>query len=230
MHMRDGNQIKKGDNNMALSDETRKKIEEQLRLQRAVDAIQADPTPKVDYSQYINVHKDPDNEIARAMNAQAINGASVDPTRSNSTLAEEMVEQGVTSAIKATIVNDQEIQQDIMDHSNKFIKTKLFQKKVESEAEFNKSFSKANKDVCKNYGYDYETTEPWKVRFMKAGSAFWFVIYFIFASITICPINIFFKGISSFIKSSWLVLVLAILSYLLIVVGIPLIMKYFGIL
>jgi hypothetical protein len=56
---------------------------------------------------------------------------------------------------------------------------------------------------------------------MKAGSAFWFIIYFIFASLTVAPITIFVKGLVGVIKQVWLAVVVAIVFYLVVAVGIP---------
>ena len=55
----------------------------------------------------------------------------------------------------------------------------------------------------------------------------WFIIYWLFATLTIAPINIFFKGIKAFIKNNYIVFIFALICYLVIVVGIPLLIKYF---
>ena len=61
---------------------------------------------------------------------------------------------------------------------------------------------------------------------MKIGAGAWFIIYWLFSTLTIAPINIFFKGIKAFIKNNFIVFVFAVMCYLIIVVGIPLLIKY----
>lgn len=85
----------------------------------------------------------------------------------------------------------------------------------------------ANEEACKNYGIDKDVP-LWQITMMKIGSGFWFVIYWLFATFTIAPLNIFFKGISSFIKNSYFVFVLALICYLAIIIGIPILIKIFG--
>ena len=85
----------------------------------------------------------------------------------------------------------------------------------------------ANEEACKNYGID-KHVPLWQIRLMKVGSGFWFIVYWLFASITIAPLNVFFKGISAFIKNSYIVFIFALICYLAIIVGIPLLINFFG--
>lgn len=81
-----------------------------------------------------------------------------------------------------------------------------------------------NREACRLYGIEH-MPPLWQVWLMKIGAGFWFLIYWVFATLTIAPINIFFKGIKTFIRNNILVLLLAILCYLIIVVGIPLFIR-----
>lgn len=82
----------------------------------------------------------------------------------------------------------------------------------------------ANKEACNLYGID-DRVPLWQIKLMRFGASIWFLIYWIFASLTIAPINLFVRGIRSFIKNSFVVFLIAILCYLIIVIGIPLIIS-----
>lgn len=82
-----------------------------------------------------------------------------------------------------------------------------------------------NSEACKNYGID-KAVPLWQIKIMKIGSAFWFMIYFIVATFTVAPIMVFFKGIKSFIKQTWLAVIFAIITYLIFAVVIPLLSVY----
>ena len=83
----------------------------------------------------------------------------------------------------------------------------------------------ANKESCKNYGVD-AAVEQWKIKMMKIGSGFWFIMYFIIASFTIVPVSVVTRGINTFIKRSWLSIIIAVIIYLFITVGLPLLIKF----
>lgn len=140
---------------------------------------------------------------------------------------EQLVHDMHEAAMVEQVKNDETIQKKILDQATKTIDHEI--KKIESrgESEVQQAVYDANKEACFNYGVS-ESVPQWQVRLMRIGSGFWFVVYFIFASLTIAPVNIFFRGIKSFIKNNVVVFIFAIVCYVLIVVGIPLLITYFG--
>ena len=145
-------------------------------------------------------------------------------TESNS---ENIVNKIHDAAVVGIVKTDEGIQKKFTDQAKKTVEGELNvidqkTKKRQQEASYD-----ANAEACNNYGIDKDVP-LWQIKLMKLGSAFWFIVYWLFASVTIAPLNIFFKGLKAFIKSGWLVFILALICYLLIVVGIPLLIKFFG--
>ncbi len=124
------------------------------------------------------------------------------------------------SAIVSEVKNNKEIQDKFIEQAKKTVTDELETLNQANQTKKQIITFKANKEACKLYGID-EHVPLWQIKLMKFGAGFWFIIYFIFASVTIAPVNMFFKGISSFIKNNILVFIFAILSYLLILIGIP---------
>jgi hypothetical protein len=141
--------------------------------------------------------------------------------------AQEIVGEIHKAAIVETVKSSEEVQKKVVDQAKKSIENELEALEYENTTRKQRTAYDANKEACRNYGID-DSVPTWQVRLMKVGSGFWFVIYFLFASITIAPINIFFKGINAFIKNNYIVFIFAVIAYLLIVVGIPLIISQYG--
>ena len=119
---------------------------------------------------------------------------------------------------------DENVQKQFMDQAKKTVANELGAIDQENVDHRQKATYNANADACKNYGIE-ESVPLWEIKLMRAGSAFWFILYFLFASVTICPVSVFAKGIRAFIKSTWLAVVFAIICYLLIVAGLPVIVN-----
>lgn len=145
--------------------------------------------------------------------------------------AHEIIRDLHNTAIIAQVQNDEETKQKFLDQAKDSVENELETLKQENINSRQQATYNANEEACKNYGVD-KSVPLWQIRLMKFGSGLWFIVYWIFATVTICPVSVFFKGIKTFIKQTWLVFVLALLAYLLIVVGIPLIialLKKYGI-
>lgn len=128
-------------------------------------------------------------------------------------------------AIATVVSNDSETKKHLLDKAKKSVKNEFEALEQESLNRKQQNTYNANEEACKNYGIS-KSVPLWQIQMMKIGSSFWFVIYFIIASFTIAPISVFFKGIKSFIKQTWLAIVFAILMYLIIGVAIPLLIKF----
>ena len=138
---------------------------------------------------------------------------------------ERLIEDIHKSAIISEVNNNKDIQNKFIEQARKTVGNELYSINQENISKKQKTTYDANKEACRVYGID-EHVPSWQIQLMKIGSSFWFIIYWIFATITIAPINIFFKGIKAFIKNNFIVFIFALICYLLIVVGIPLLIKY----
>ena len=128
-------------------------------------------------------------------------------------------------AAVAAVANDDEVKGEIVDKAKGAVMDEVDALTNHSKNKAKKANFLLHDDDCSNYGID-ETVAPWKVRLMAVGSAFWFVVYFIIASVTVAPITIFMKGLLGAVKKIWLAVILAIVFYLLLGVGLPLLISY----
>ena len=102
----------------------------------------------------------------------------------------EIHKQAVIEQVK----NSEEVQKRVLDQAEKSIDNELESLNQEGIARKQETTYNANKEACKNYGID-SSVPLWQIRLMKVGSAVWFVIYWVIASLIICPINVFAKGL-----------------------------------
>lgn len=128
------------------------------------------------------------------------------------------------TAIINEVKNNKTIQDKFIEQAHKSIENELYSINQETIKNMQQKTYDANREACIVYGIDVDVP-IWQIRLMKIGAYFWFVVYWIFATLTICPINIFFKGLKSFIKNNIIVFILAVICYLLIVIGIPLLIS-----
>lgn len=140
------------------------------------------------------------------------------------TSVENLIEEVHKSAVINEVRTNKEIQGKFVNQARKSVGDVLHSIDQNIAAKKQKSTFDANKEACLMYGID-EQVPSWQIILMKFGYSLWFIVYFIFATITIVPINIFFKGISTFIKNNIIVFIMAVLCYLTIVIGIPLLIS-----
>lgn len=136
---------------------------------------------------------------------------------------DDVVHDLFSAAVVSTVKNDESVRNKITDTAKQVITNKTEAIKHDSEKEHTASFFGANESACAIFGYDDQTTPKWQVRMMKFGAAVWFVIYYILALFTVAPVMVFMNGLTKIIKKHWASMLLAILFYLIIIVGIPLI-------
>lgn len=113
-----------------------------------------------------------------------------------------------------------EVQEKITQNAKKLIDTTMKVVSNESAEELNKSHFKLHKSASQMYGYNEERPR-WQQNMMRVGAAFWFIVYFIVATVTVCPLGVFFDVFKNIFKKGWLSMIVAIIVYLVIVVGIP---------
>lgn len=130
-----------------------------------------------------------------------------------------------SQAMATVVQSDEETKKELLDTAKESVKNEFQAMKQTSIASKQKATYDANSEACRNYGID-KAVPLWQIKMMRVGSAFWFVLYFIIATFTVAPIMVFFKGIKSFIKQTWLAIIFAILIYLIFAVVLPLLSVY----
>ena len=136
----------------------------------------------------------------------------------------EVIEKLQQEALLHAVKTDKATQEKLLDNAKKSAENEFYAMEQKSIAKKQEATYNANEEACKNYGID-KAVALWQIKLMKIGSAIWFILYFIIATFTIAPIMVFFKGIKSFIKQTWLAVIFALL-YLVFAVLIPLLSVY----
>ena len=138
---------------------------------------------------------------------------------------EEIISEMHNVAMVEQVKNNDQVKEKILNQANESINAGIEDIKNKNTKKLQDSTYNANKDACQNYGV-VESAPIWQIKLMKIGSGFWFIIYFIFATFTFCPINVFAKGIKSIFKNVVISVIFAILCYLIIMVGLPLLISF----
>lgn len=119
---------------------------------------------------------------------------------------------------------DEDVSKRMETNAKVLIDNQLSETENKAAAKNEKSFWERNKSAVKMYGYSEENPRPnWQTALMKTGSNVWFVIYYIIATLTVCPLSVFFDVFKAIFKKGWVAMVVAILLYLLLTFGPPLV-------
>ncbi len=137
----------------------------------------------------------------------------------------EIIDQVHQQAIIENVKNDANVQKAVLEQAKVSIENELESLNQEGITRKQQTTYDANKEACECFGIE-QGVQVWKIKSMRILHDFWFIIYLVFAFFTICPVNVFCKGLKRFIKANWLVVVSGILIYLVLVVGIPFIITY----
>jgi len=162
--------------------------------------------------------------VNQELNTSDIFAVKKEDDNKSSSQAKKLVGQLHDAAVMETVKIDEDIQTKFKSQAKKSIETELDVIDQELKTREQVATYNANDEACKIYGIN-NAVPTWQIKLMRVGSGFWFIIYWVFATLTIAPINVFFKGIKAFIKNTYVVFIFALLSYLIIVVGIPILIK-----
>ena len=128
---------------------------------------------------------------------------------------EQLLEEVHKAALVAEVKNNDETKNKIMQQAQKTIDQNIQEIDNKNNLKVQQAVYDTNKEACRCYGIE-DSVPTWEVKMMAIGHAIWFVIYFIFASLTFCPINVFVKGIKSFVKNAWLAILFGVVCYLVL--------------
>lgn len=116
---------------------------------------------------------------------------------------------------------DETIKAQMDENAKQFIGNSMQVVANETTTQVNKSYFELHKSANKMYGFKEERPR-WQQKMMVFGNSIWFVIYFIIATFTVCPLSVFFDVFRNIFKKGWLSMIVSILVYLAITFGIPL--------
>jgi hypothetical protein len=149
----------------------------------------------------------------------------VNPSEKDISHAELLVQEMSKQGIITIASNDPEVQEKILNQAKLSIAMELSKIDSRGKKEVQEAAYDANKEACKYYGVA-DSVETWKIKMMKGGSAFWFVVWFLISSVTFTPITIVADKINNFIKWYWLSLTITIIIFAFVVIGLPLLFKF----
>ena len=136
--------------------------------------------------------------------------------------AGELVENAFNQAIVHEVVNNENLQSEMLNIAGTVVKNKTNAIKERADQEEKEAYFNSRKGACDCFGYDETTTEKWAVGYMNFWHNIMTAIWIFIGCFTFAPITFIAKKIKVIFKKAWLAVVLAILIYLFVVVGIPL--------
>lgn len=144
------------------------------------------------------------------------------------TQAAEMVQAVQNREIASVAANDGQIKDKLNANAKGILDTHAETIAQDVKLENRNAKYRLNKFACDIYGVDM-ACPIWQQRLMKIGAAFWFIIYWLFASITIVPVNTFLQMVGNIVKNNFCKWLLSLLFYsiiLFVAAGTPILVKY----
>lgn len=174
-----------------------------------------------------------DNELLEPiemdLNQQSVASAAIDTFDVlKTTNASEVVQALQNREIMTVATDDNQVKDKLTANAKGIIETQTNTIAQDTKRKNQHANYLVNKFACDIYGVDGNCS-IWQQRLMKIGAAFWFIIYWLFASLTIVPINMFLQMVGNIIKNNfckWLLAVLFYIIILFITVGTPLLINY----
>lgn len=136
--------------------------------------------------------------------------------------ATELVESAFNQAIVHKVTNDETLQNEMLDIAGDVIKNKTNAIKERADQEDKEAYFNNRKGACDCFGYDESTTEKWAVKVMNFWHNIMTAIWIFIGSFTFAPVAFVTKKLVVIFKKTWIAATIAIIIYLLISVGIPL--------
>ncbi len=136
--------------------------------------------------------------------------------------AGELVESALNQAIVHKVTSDKGLQNEMLDIAGNFVKNKSHAIKERADQEDKEAYFNNKKNACECFGYNEATTEKWAVKVMNFWHNIMTAIWLFIGFFTFAPITFVAKKITVIFKKSRVAITLAIIIYLIVVVGIPL--------
>ena len=136
--------------------------------------------------------------------------------------AGQLVESAFNQAIVHTVATKEEVKSELLDSAEIVIKNKTNAIRERADQEDKEAYFNNKKGACECFGYNETTTEKWAVKVMSFWHNIMTAIWIFLGFFTFAPITFVAKKITVIFKKSWIAFTVAILIYLFIVVGVPL--------
>ena len=136
--------------------------------------------------------------------------------------AGELVENAFGQAIVHSITNNKELQSEMLDIAGDVVKNKTNEIRERTNKEEKEAYFNNRKGACDCFGYDETTTEKWAVKVMNFWHNIMTAIWIFVGCFTFAPITFVAKKIKVIFKKTWVAVTLAMIIYLGVTVGIPL--------
>lgn len=140
--------------------------------------------------------------------------------------ATELVESAFNQAIVNRVVENQDVQDELLNSADTVIHNKLNAIKARADQEDKETHFNNKKNACECFGYNETTTEKWAVNVMNFWHNIMTIIWMFIGFFTFAPITFVAKKITVIFKKSWIAVTIAIILYLFITVGIPLLTHF----
>lgn len=136
--------------------------------------------------------------------------------------AGDLVESAFNQAVVHTVATNEDVKNELLDSAGKVIKNKTNAIKERADQEEKEAYFNNRKGACECFGYDEATTEKWAVNFMNLWHNIMTAIWILIGCFTFAPVTFVAKKIKVIFKKTWIAVTLAVLIYLMLTVGIPL--------
>ena len=136
--------------------------------------------------------------------------------------SKEIVDIAFQSALVHKAKNDENVQKELLESADTVIHNQLNAIKARADQEDKETHFNNKKGACECFGYNEATTEKWAVNVMSLWHNIMTAIWLFIGFFTFAPITFVAKKITVIFKKSWVAVSLAIVIYLIVVVGIPL--------
>ncbi len=138
--------------------------------------------------------------------------------------SDELVNNMFTEAVKFEVSNNEELQDEVLGTAKQFTKTKMQIIKTDVDTEHKEAVFNNRKDACESYGFSEKTTPTWATKAMTWGYNVMLAIWLFIGTFTFMPVIFIAKKISVGLKNTWLAVLFALLLYIGITFGIPLLL------
>lgn len=135
---------------------------------------------------------------------------------------DELINGMFEQAVVANVQNNEELKNKVLNTAQTYTETKMQTIAANVDTEHKKAVFENSASACECYGFTEKTTPIWAVKTMKVGYSVMLALWLIVGTFTYMPIIFMAKKITLLVKHIWIGALFAILIYLGVTVGIPL--------
>lgn len=154
------------------------------------------------------------------------NPAEKPTTQTAQDKAGELVESAFQQAVVHKVATDEAVQTELLDSAGKVIKNKTSAIRERADQEEKEAYFNNRKGACDCFGYNEATTPKWAVNVMNIWHNVMTALWLFIGFFTFAPVTFVAKKITVIFKKTWLAVLVALVLYLAVTVGIPLLTVY----